>query len=379
MGGIIMSSKKLKIYRHAMNVIEGRLSISEFSILINKSYRQSQRIVTKVRHKKALGCLHGNANKTPANKTCPILMKEVLDFKKDAYKNYNLTHFVESLKEREGIHISYSSLYREARKQELVKYPRRRRKRVHKLRPRLPNAGMLVQFDGSEHNWFAGIVCDLIAGIDDATGKILAAEFFIGETSLHSMKVIQNIIEDYGVPEAFYMDEAAIFGKSNRDWNSQIARALETLGAKLILAGSPQAKGRIERLFRTLQDRLIAELEFVQVKTLLQANQYLKEVFIPHFNQRFSHLPREVESRFSKVKVPGLGLILCRKERRKVSPGNTFSYGGRRYIILGDRDFRFRTVNINTHQDMSVSYDIMGKRISVELFVGVKNRAKPAA
>lgn len=374
-----MSSKELKFYRHAMNVLEGRLSISEFAILINKSYRQSQRIVAKVRQKAQLGCIHGNAGKVPANKTCPVLMKEVLNFKKNAYKNYNLTHFVEVLKEREGIDICYSSLYREARKQELIKYSRRRRKKVHKLRPRLPRAGMLVQFDGSEHRWFGGIVSDLIAGIDDATGRILSAEFFIGETSLHSMKVIQNIVEDYGIPEAFYMDEAAIFGKSNRDWNSQISRALETLGARLVLAGSPQAKGRIERLFRTLQDRLIAELEFAQVKTLPQANKYLKEVFIPDFNRKFSHLPRELESSFSEVKIPGLEFILCRKERRKIGMGNIFSHGGKRYIIRGNRDFRFRTININTHQDMSVSYDIMGKRVSVELFVDARAGTKMTA
>ena len=177
-------------------------------------------------------------------------MAEVLALKKsDAYRNYNLTHFVETIREREGIKINYHGLYRQARKEGLIKYSHRRKNRAHKLRPRLPREGMLIQFDGSEHMWFNGIVCDLIAGIDDATGRLLSAEFFIGETSLHSMKVIQNIVENYGLPEAFYMDEAAIFGKRDRDWNGQIARAFESLNIKLILAGSPQGKGRVERLF----------------------------------------------------------------------------------------------------------------------------------
>ena len=361
MEGCVMSKKDLKTYRHAMNVIEGRLSIAEFSLLAGKSYRQARRIIKRVKEKAELGCIHDNIGRIPGNKTCPVLMEEVLELKQGAYKNFNLTHFIEAIREREGIEINYYALYREARKQGLIKYPKRRRAKVHKPRPRLPREGMLIQFDGSEHLWFGGIVSDLIAGIDDATGKLLSAEFFIGETSLHSMKVIQDIVENHGVPEAFYMDEAAIFGKRERDWNSQIARALETLNIKLILAGSAQAKGRVERLFRTLQDRLIAELDFVQIQTIPEANKFLQELFIPKFNEKFSHFPRESQSSFGQVKGGNLDLIFCRKESRKITQGNVFSYRGEKYIVQGERDYRFRKININTHQDMSVSYDIAGK------------------
>ena len=374
-----MGSGKLKIYRYAMNVIEGTLNISEFALLIGKSYRQAQRIVSRVKEKAELGCIHGNTGRAPANKTCPVLMEEVLSLKRKSYGHYNLVHFIETLKKREGIEIGYSVLYREARKQGSIKHPRRRRPKVHRPRPRLPREGMLVQFDGSEHRWFGGFTSDLIAGIDDATGRILAAEFFIGETSLNSMKVIQNIVQSHGIPEAFYMDEAAIFGKKNRDWNSQISRAFETLGTKLVLAGSAQAKGRVERLFRTLQDRLIAELDTAQARTVPEANKYLREVFIPDFNERFSHPPRDPKSSFGKANIVGLDLILCRKERRKISPGNLFSYGGKKYVIQEDRDFRFRTININTHQDMSVSYDIMGRRVAVGRFVSGAAEARAAA
>lgn len=375
-----MSKEELKIYRHAMSVIEGKLNITEFSLLIGKSYRQAQRILKQVKEKAELGCIHGNAGKTPINKTCSQLMEEVLNLKQgEGYKNYNLIHFVETIREREGIVISYSSLYREARKRGLIKHSKRRRNKVHKLRPRLPREGMLIQFDGSEHMWFGGFLSDLIAGIDDATGKLLSAEFFIGETSLHSMKVIQDIVEKYGLPEAFYMDQAAIFGKRDRDWNAQIGRALETLDIRLILAGSAQAKGRIERLFRTLQDRLIAELEFTQIKTIPEANKYLKEVFIPQFNERFSHPPRETQSGFRKVKDVNFDLILCRKESRKIASGNIFSYGGEKYIIQGRTDYRFRTININVHQDGSVDYDIAGKKVPVTLFTANHGELKLAS
>ena len=111
-----MRKKELKTYRHAMNVIEGRPSIAEFALLVNKSYRQAQRVIKRVKEKAALGPLHGNAGKVPVNKTCPQLIEEVLELKKEAYQNYNLTHFVETIKQREGIDMSYSSLYRVARK-----------------------------------------------------------------------------------------------------------------------------------------------------------------------------------------------------------------------------------------------------------------------
>ncbi len=368
MDGVVMSKKEMKIFRHAMNVIEGRLSIVEFSTIIDKSYRQAQRIVKRVKEKSVLGAIHGNTGKVPINKTCPLLMKETIELLENHYSEFNLTHFNEIIKDKEGIEISYSSLYRQARKKNLIKQQKRRSSKCHKSRPRLPSEGMLIQFDGSEHKWFGNILCDLIAGIDDATGKIVNAEFFIGETSLHSMTVIQNIIEEHGVPEAFYMDEASIFGKRERDWNSQIARAFETLGINLILASSPQAKGRIERLFRTLQDRLIAELNFVQITNINDANKYLKEIFIPSFNKKFSHPPREAKSSFSEQKISNLDLILCRKEQRKVTAGNTFSYKGNKYILKENRDYRFRTLNINTHQDYSISYDIMGKKVAVEKF-----------
>jgi hypothetical protein len=366
-GVITMSCKELNYYRHAMNVLEGKLSIVEFALLINKSYRQAQRIINKIKLKNQFGAIHGNKGKSPVNKTNTTLIEEIQSLYKSTYHDFNLIHFIEMLREKEGLNINYSTLYRYSRKAGLIKHQKRRKNKKHCSRPRLPREGMLIQFDGSEHRWFGDITCDLIAGIDDATGKILSAEFFIGETSLHSMQVIKNIVINFGVPEAFYMDEAAIFGKRDRDWNSQIARALETLGSKLILAGSAQAKGRVERLFKTLQDRLIAELRLGEINTLKDANNYLKYVFIPKFNEQFGVKARENEPSYKENLHPEIDNILCRKITRKVTAGNTFSYEANGYKINGAIDYRFRTVNINTHIDGSISFDIMNKKVSVDV------------
>jgi hypothetical protein len=208
-------------------------------------------------------------------------------------------------------------------------------------------------------------------GIDDATSKIVGAEFFIGETSLHCLKVMRDVTLNYGVPDGYYLDEAGYFGKKDRDQErTQIGRALESLGSKVIIAGSAQAKGRVERVFNTLQDRLIAELRLEGIKTLPQANLFLSETFISRFNQRFGVSPRAIESRYRR---PGpdvnLDLVFCKKEQRKVSRAHSFTWRGQTHVIEDSpRDFRFRTININTHLDGSVSYDILGLPIKAKLY-----------
>lgn len=364
-GVIAMSSKELNRFRQAMNVVEGRLTIKELSLLESISYRHAQRVVKKVKSLKQLAVIHGNRHRSPWNKTSGKIIEEIFELYKEQYSDFNLSHFCEMLHEKEGIDIKYSTLYNYASKKQLIKHPRRRTKVRHKTRARLPREGMLVQFDGSEHLWFGGQVTDLIVAIDDATGKILAAEFFRGEKSLHSMKVIQEVVECYGVPEALYTDEAAIYGKIDRDWNSQIARVLETMNCKLLLAHSPQAKGRVERLFRTLQDRLIAELSMLQILTIEEANNFLKNEFIEKYNKKFSVRAREEEKSYKPFVCKDSSLLFCRKEQRKIGHGNTFSFKGKIYQLKSALDYKYRQVNINTHIDGSLSFDIIGKKIEV--------------
>lgn len=376
-----MSKKEIKHFRLAMDVLENRLSITEFSFLIEKSYRQSQRIIKKVENLGELGVIHGNTARPPINKSDQELLSEVHLLHKNKYFDFNLTHFFEHLQEKESISgFSYSTLYRYSKPKGMIKNIKRRSKRKFSTRPRLPKEGMLIQFDGSEHLWFGGFKSDLIAGIDDATGKIIAAEFFIGETSLHSMKVIKDITMANGVPEAFYMDEAAIYGKIDRDWQSQIKRALEDINSKLIIATSPQAKGRVERLFRTLQDRLIAEFRLLDIKTVPQANNYLQTVFIPMFNKKFSVDARVSEKAYTPLNIhENYELIFCRKESRKITAGNTFSHKATTYLLKANKNYAYRTVYINSHYDGRVTYDIMGKEVQVEIFKAKESKIEKEA
>lgn len=367
MGKIVMNTKEMRTYRLACEVLAGKYSTKDFSIMIGKSYRQSQRIIAKVKAKDFLGVIHGNTQKQPYNKSPEHLEALVVDFLKYKYEGFNLTHFRELLLENEKINLSASFIYRVARKNNLIKCPKRRVRRSYRPRERLPQEGMLIQFDGSDHVWFGNHRSDLIAAIDDATGEIKAAEFFYGEKSLHSLKVIKDVVDTHGIPEAFYMDQAGIYGKLDRDFDSQISRAFNQVNIRLILASSPQAKGRVERLFRTLQDRLVTELKFYNMQTIDEANNFLKQKFIPKFNQQFSVTPADSTKAYRRNVFGNLDLVFCKKERRKIGVGNAFQWNSVTWVVDSKRCFRGREMNINTHVDGSQSFDIMGKKINATI------------
>lgn len=362
---VTMSKDQLKVYRLALKVIDGQLKVRDFALLTGLSERQAYRRLARIREMDYIGALHGNTGITPANKISSKLETTVVELLKTKYQGFNLTHFRELVLEDEKIEIKKTTLEKIAQRHGLEKYPRRGNKRVHKPRPRMPQEGQLVQYDGSPHYWFGEERSVLLAAIDDATGKILAARFVEGERSLEGLRIIHEIIEKHGIPEAFYMDQAGIYGKLDRDNTSQIARALKTIHCRLHIASSPQAKGRIERLFRTLQDRLVSEMKLRGIWDFVGANEYLEE-FIPVFNARFGVEAQNPTKGYLPNVFGDLDLIFCRKEQRKVLNGNYFSYDGRHWLINERHNYDHRRVNINTHLDGSRSFDIMGKVVKVE-------------
>lgn len=362
---IVMSKDNLKAYRLALKVIDGQLKVKDFALLTGLSERQAFRKLRRIREMDYIGALHGNSGSTPVNKTPLELEEVIINLLKTKYQGFNLTHFREAIRDDEKIEIKKTTLEKIAHRHRLEKFPRRSSKRVHKLRARMPQEGMLVQYDGSPHIWFGEESSVLLAAIDDATGNILAARFVEGETSLEGMRIIHQIIEKHGIPEAFYMDQAGIYGKLDRDQTSQIARSLQTLHCKLYIASSPQAKGRVERLFRTLQDRLVSELKLRGIWNYTDANDYLQE-FILVFNRRFGIAALNPTKAYLPNVFGDLDLIFCRKEQRKIGNGNVFNYEGKLWVITDKHNYNHRLVNINTHLDRSRSFDIMGRVIRVE-------------
>ena len=368
MKDVTMSKEQLKLYHLALKVIEGDLKVKDFAILVGLSERQAIRRLNKIREADFIGALHGNTGNVPVNKKSDAFEEQVVQLLKTKYNGFNLAHFRETLLAEEGIEVKKTTLQTWAKKHGLVKFGRRVRKKVHRPRARMPQEGMLVQYDGSAHRWFGGVTSHLLLAVDDATGKILAARFCEGETTFNGLQIIREIIDEYGIPQAFYFDQAAAYGRKDRDWNTDIGRALQSLNSKLILAGSAPAKGRVERMFRTLQDRLVAELRLRGIRSFDGANEFLRDHYVHVFNKQFG-IDAENPTRAFLPNVFGdLDLILCRKEQRKILSGNVFSLDAKTYVIEERVNHEHRLVNVNTHLDGSRTFDIMGRVVQVSRF-----------
>jgi hypothetical protein len=203
--------------------------------------------------------------------------------------------------------------------------------------------GMLLHQDGSTHEWVRGHVWDLIVTLDDATSEIYAAFFVDEEGTMSSFRALRQVIAEHGLFCALYADRASHYwhtpeagGKVDKDNPTQIGRALAQLGIELIPAYSPQARGRSERMFATLQDRLPKELALAGITTMAEANRFLSEVYLPRHNARFARPPEDTGSAF----VPFAGNledILCIQEERVVGNDNTVRYKNRVLQIPADR------------------------------------------
>lgn len=256
----------------------------------------------------------------------------VLQLYRARYRGFNVRHFHEVVRREHGVTVSYSFLKDALQAAGLVK---KHRVRGRHRRRREPRAcfGELLHIDGSAHAWFA-LAPDqratLLAIPDDATSRVLYAQFWERETTQAVMTALREVFTTSGLPMALYSDRAGwafhtpkTKGPVDKKQLTQVGRALAQLGIEHIPAYSPQARGRSERLNRTLQDRLVNELRVAGITTLPAANQYLREVFVPRHNATFSHPPRDPESAWVALGDVDLDQILCHQETRTVGQDNT--------------------------------------------------------
>jgi hypothetical protein len=261
----------------------------------------------------------------------------VLDLYRSRYWDFTAKHFHEHLVRDHGFKLSYSWTKGQLQKAGLVKKAKRRGAH-RKKRPRRPLPGMLVFQDGSSHRWLVdlGRDLDLIATLDDATGELLSAFLVEEEGTLSSFRGLRETIETKGLFCAFYTDRASHYfstpkagGKVDKDRLTQVGRALCQLGIEHIASYSPEARGRIERLFGTLQQRLPQELRLAGIATIDRANHYIAETFLPAFNARFAVPAAEPGSAFLPYVGRALEDILALQETRQVQNDNCVRFNGR--------------------------------------------------
>jgi hypothetical protein len=250
------------------------------------------------------------------------------------YFDFTAKHFHDKLVSEHGFTRSYNWLRLTLQAHGRVT-PAPRRGAHRRKRPRRPMVGMMLHQDGSSHAWVAGQIWDLIVTMDDATSEIYSAFFVAEEGTMSSFRALSDVIAERGLFCALYTDRASHYwhtpeagGKVDKDNPTQVGRALAQLGIELIAAYSPEARGRSERMFGTLQGRLPRELRLAGITTMDEANRFLRDVYLPEHNARFARSPEETGSAF--VSFAGtLEDILCVQEDRVVGNDNTVRYKGR--------------------------------------------------
>jgi len=340
-------------------VLEKQMGVGEAAYLLGLSERHTWRILAAYRREGAAALGHGNRGRRSANAIPEELKQRVTMLARTRYADFNHTHMTEMLEEREGITLARSTV-----RQILVgaglTSPRHCRPPRHRLRrERMLQEGMLVQMDGSYHDWLGdrGPWLTLLLAVDDATGTVPFALFREHEDTQGYFRLIEGIIRHRGIPLAVYTDRHAVFQHSStvptiseRSVNgerkpTQFGRALGELGVHQIFARSPEAKGRVERAAGTFQGRLVAELRLTGACTMDEANRVLMD-FLPRYSKRFGVSPAQTISAY-RLLDPELDLaaVLCFKHRRRVARDNTVKYDWHTLQLLPETEHPSYTGN----------------------------------
>lgn len=323
------------------------MTTSEAADSLGITTRQVLRLKAKVVMQGSEALAHGNRGRAPAHTVSDDIRQQIIQLYTDKYHGANRSHLSDLLAEHDRIQVSPSTVGRILTQVGIAPIRQRRRAKVHRPRDRKPQAGMLWQIDASTHAWLEdrGPVMALHGAIDDATGMVTAAVFRPTEDLIGYLTMMEKGIRQYGVPLALYSDQHTIFFCPQQPLSveeelagetealSQFGYALSELGIEHIRARTPQAKGRIERLWQTFQDRLLIELRIRHVFTLEGANAVLDALVAQH-NVRFAVLP--VDSGLAYVAAPAdkpIAHIICLRETRTVTPAQTVSYHGKLYSL----------------------------------------------
>jgi transposase len=331
-------------------LVAGAIDVRTAAELLDRSPRQVRRLRTRFQQEGMEAVLHGNQGRAPTNRTDPAISEQIckLASPEGKYHDFNLCHLHDLLDEQEHIQIGRSTLDRLLRQNGLLgaAHPPsvHRRRRI-----RLSAEGMLVQMDGSPHAWLEerGPRLALHGAIDDATGKVLAGVFRPTEDQIGYLLLIRTVAELYGLPVAVYHDRHSILRSPKQSTldeqlageqpMSQIQRVLAQLGITSIPAHSPQAKGRIERLFETFQDRLVKEMRLAGVEDSKQANTFLPG-FITSYNARFAIAPKDPTPAW--ITLPAdldRNYYFAIRETRTVRADHCISWQGQTVQLLPDR------------------------------------------
>ena len=319
-------------------LLRSELTVVQAALVMGLSERQCYRIKARVDKAGAKGVVHGNRGRPCKRKTKERTVRRVVELARGKYQGFNDHHLTEKLQEQEKIKLSRERVRRILRAHGIGSPKKRRGIKHRSRRERRASEGMMLQVDGSPHDWLQGRgprLC-LIGAIDDATSKVMGAFFAPAESSWGYFHLFSEIFKQHGLPQSIYTDCHSVFFTDreptldeqlvNKRPTTEVGRGLEELGVTLILAHSPQAKGRIERLWNTFQDRLVSELRLAKAKTVEQATVVLN-CYLPVHNRKFAK-PAKAQPAWRKLSALKIERALCFKQQRTVAKDNTVTFEG---------------------------------------------------
>jgi len=313
--------------------LEGRINWVQAAAIMGITSRHLFRLRLLYERFGIPGLRDGRSGRRMPSRILPHVVDEICRLRRERYSEFSVRHFHQFATEKHGLRISYTMLKTILQTRELAPKARGRGK-YRRQRERRPMRGMLIHLDASTHPWIAGTSRDLVVVLDDADGRILYARFWEQEGTMSTLAALKHVLVRYGRFCELYTDRGSHFcltleagGDPAEEQHGQVSRVLKVLGIRHILARSPEARGRGERAFGTIQGRLPQELRLASIKGYDAANGYLDEVFVPDFNKRFTVRPAEEESAFVRLMGVDLRLLMSIQHDRIVRKDSTVQFG----------------------------------------------------
>jgi len=307
--------------------------------VLGLSTRQTRRLVAAYRDGGGGAMIHKARGRASNNRPVAGIREYVIELVRSRYADFGPSLAAEVLLEKDDVKVSRETL-RKWMIEDGLWLSRRQRRSFHQPRLRRESYGELIQIDGSEHRWFEdrGVSCTLLVFMDDATGKLMQLRFVSSESTSSYFDCLRGYLDAHGCPVAFYSDKHTVF-RINRDAKggqgmTQFGRALAELNIEIICANSSQAKGRVERVNRTLQDRLVKELRLDNIRDMGAGNVFLPG-FLERFNEKFAVEAAKPDDLHRRVSVSSerLSDILCHREQRHVGQQLTLAYDRKQLIL----------------------------------------------
>lgn len=377
-----MSERDLNRVEILSQVVQGRMTATNAGNLLSLSRRQVQRLLKSFRTDGPAAIRHKARGRPSNNRIDPAVRAFAVTLVKEHYADFGPTLAAEKLAEDHGLKVSRETL-RKWMQDAGIWLPRKQRRTFHQPRLRRECYGELIQIDGSDHRWFEdrGAPCTLLVFVDDATSRLMQLEFVSSESTFSYFGVLEAYLHEHGRPVAFYSDKHTVFrvaqqGAKSGHGMTQFGRALNELNIEILCANSSQAKGRVERANRTLQDRLVKELRLAGISDMEAGNAFLPG-FMERYNARFAKAPRSPDNLHRRLNVEPDRLtdMLCFRDERYVGNQLAFSYDRLRIILQENEITRgLPGKNVDTYEFPDGRFEVRWKGVSLPYSVFDKDQ-----